>query len=278
MKKFIRYDISNSTEVDYDIIIAFLSDWGIDAFEELEETLIASGIKETVNQEEIDRYLTYEKILFDKTEVEDQNWNAVWESSFEPVIIDDFAAIRAGFHEAVAGVAHDIVITPKMSFGTGHHATTWLMMQLMRDINFKGKRVFDFGTGTGVLAILAEKLGARQVEAIDNDEWSIENAKENIEKNGSKTINVKLQETLPDGDTFDIVLANINKHILLEQMPGISNILELGGMALLSGLLIADELDIVSSAGNYQLQFEKKLEKNGWIALFFRKGSPKIGG
>jgi ribosomal protein L11 methyltransferase len=278
MKKFIRYDINNSAEVEYDIMIAFLSDWGIDAFEELEETLIASGVKEMVNQEEIDHYLSSEGITFEKSEVEDQNWNAVWESSFEPVIMDDFAAIRASFHEPVAGVAHEIIITPKMSFGTGHHATTWLMMQIMKDIDFKGKRVFDFGTGTGVLAILAEKLGARAVEAIDNDEWSIENAKENFGNNDEKAINVKLQETLPDRDTFEILLANINKHILLEQMPGISKCVSTGGIALLSGLLESDELDIRSAAGTFQLEFEKKLEKNGWIALFFRKGSAENGG
>jgi ribosomal protein L11 methyltransferase len=255
-----------------------LSDWGIDAFEELDEVLVASGLKGKVNEEEIDHYLTLEGISFEKTELRDQNWNAVWESSFEPVIIDDYAAIRAGFHEPVPGVAYDIIITPKMSFGTGHHATTWLMIQMMKEIDFEGKRVFDFGTGTGVLAILAEKSGALEVLAIDNDEWSIDNANENIANNGCRAINVKLQGTPPDGNTFDIVLGNINKHILLEQMQGISGLAAKGGIVLLSGLLAEDESDIVSLASCFKLQFEKKTEKNGWIALFFRKGGHENGG
>lgn len=277
MKKFIRYNVNNSAEVDYDILIAFLSDWGIDAFEELDEHLIGSGLKGSVKEDEIDQYLSNEGISFEKTEVDDQNWNALWESSFEPVIIGDFVAIRAGFHKPVSNVAHEIIITPKMSFGTGHHATTWLMMELMRQIDFTGKRIFDFGTGTGVLAILAEKLGAGEVLAIDNDDWSIENVKENILNNGCSNINVKLMEAPPWGNTFDVVLANINKHILLDQMPGIARMASTDGKVLLSGLLVEDEQEIVESAGLNRLIFEKILEKNGWIALFFSKAGGQIG-
>ncbi len=123
------------------------------------------------------------QLSFSKTIIEETNWNQVWESNFDPVIVDDFVAVRAHFHEPIKNVQHEIVITPKMSFGTGHHATTYMMMQQMRELDFAGKNVFDFGTGTGVLAILAEKLGAQKVIAIDNDDWSIENADENVKRN-----------------------------------------------------------------------------------------------
>ena len=127
--------------------------------------------------------LSHFKFIFKETLIPEANWNQVWESNFDPVIVDDFVAIRADFHEPVKGVSLEIIITPKMSFGTGHHATTYMMIEQMRELDFTGKSVFDFGTGTGVLAILAEKLGANKVIAVDNDEWSIENAEENFEKN-----------------------------------------------------------------------------------------------
>ena len=272
MKKFVRYNIEAGDESENDIIVAYLSDLGIDAFEEQESSLVASGKNEEVLEDEVEQFLSSRGIKFEKALVEDQNWNAVWESSFEPVIIEDFLGIRAHFHEPVSGVEHEIVITPKMSFGTGHHATTWLMVQLMREIEFTGKTVFDFGTGTGLLAVLAERLGANKVLAIDNDEWSIRNAEENLKMNGCSKIELRLIDQPPAGAKFDVILANINKHILLEQMPSVSALASSGSIVLLSGLLAADEFDIAVSAAYHSLEYIKKEEKNGWIALFFKKG------
>ena len=133
------------------------------------------------------------QIGFSETTIEETNWNQVWESSFEPVVVDDFVAVRADFHEPIKGIKHEIVITPKMSFGTGHHATTYMMLEQMGKLDFKDKRVLDFGTGTGVLAILAEKMGAKKIIAIDNDEWSIENANENIKRNNCVAVELKTQ-------------------------------------------------------------------------------------
>src|SRR5205085_7037613 len=137
-----------------------------------------------------------------------------WEKNFERVIIDDFVAIRAPFHKPIQKVTHEIVITPKMSFGTGHHATTFMMIQQMQDVDFKNKKVLDFGTGTGILAILAEKLGATKITAIDNDEWSISNANENIKTNNCRNIQLLLSDSPMLSQKFDVILANINKSVI----------------------------------------------------------------
>jgi ribosomal protein L11 methyltransferase len=125
---------------------------------------------------------------FQSNTIPEQNWNEEWEQNFQPVVVDDFCAVRAHFHAPISTVKHEIIITPKMSFGTGHHATTYMMMQQMQNIDFNNKSVFDFGTGTGILAILAEKCGAKEIIAIDNDEWSYKNAEENLEMNSVKKL------------------------------------------------------------------------------------------
>jgi ribosomal protein L11 methyltransferase len=164
---------------------------------------------------------------------------------------------------------HEIVITPKMSFGTGHHATTYMMMQLMREIDFINKSVFDFGTGTGVLAILAEKLGAVSVLAIDNDEWSIENAQENIAVNNCKKINISLSATGNQEKKFDIILANINKNVILENIPALVKQLNANGILLLSGLLKENEPNIPEAANTLKLQHILTQQRGAWIAMKF---------
>ena len=183
MATYIQLEFQNISLEQSDLLIAQLSEIGFNGFEEEENNLkafvpIYDFVEAAVNEIAASHHLS-----FYKSTIEETNWNAVWESNFQPVIVDNFVGIRADFHEPIMGVEHEIVITPKMSFGTGHHATTFMMIQQMREIDFTGKSVFDFGTGTGILAILAEKLGADKVFAVDYDEWSIENAKENLEKN-----------------------------------------------------------------------------------------------
>ena len=271
MTLYHRYFIATPSEEVREMAIAYLAHCGIEGFEETDELLIASGKKDDVDAETIAAFLKEHQLNFTTDVIENKNWNALWESSFEPVVVDDFAAVRAHFHRPIAGVTHDLLITPKMSFGTGHHATTYMMMQLMRDIDFSKKTVFDFGTGTGILAILAEKMGAKQIYAIDIDDWCIENTLENLELNGCTRIKVKQSTEPPPSEKFEVVLANINKNILLAEMENIAGGITNSGIALLSGLLIADEDDIVLHAKNYGLFLYKKLTQKGWIALAFNK-------
>jgi ribosomal protein L11 methyltransferase len=199
-----------------------------------------------------------------------QNWNEVWESNFQPVVVENFCAVRAPFHEPVQDVVHEMVIMPKMSFGTGHHATTWMMMAQMQHIDFAGKKVFDFGTGTGILAILAEKLGAERVVAIDNDEWSIENGKENAERNGCSKIGLYFASSVPD-QQFDIVLANINRNVILMHLQYLVPAIIPQGLILFSGLLADDEEDIVTACSGEGLQLLRQQSRNNWISLLFQR-------
>jgi ribosomal protein L11 methyltransferase len=247
-------------------LIALLEDYNPSGFEQTDETLKAYFEENDFNQDDILKIL--EGYQYNRTDVEEQNWNQVWEQNFQPVIVEDFCAVRAHFHEPGRHVQHEIIITPKMSFGTGHHATTYMMLQQMRDIDFQNKTVFDFGTGTGILAILAEKLGATSVTAIDVDEWSIENAKENFERNGCSNIAVSLSSNLPNA-AYDVVLANINLNVILAYIESLARIIKSGGQVLFSGLLVADEETITAAAEQQNLRLIKRAERQGWLSLLF---------
>ncbi len=254
-----------------ELIMALLAAEGYEGFEELGPELRAYIAEDAFDEQVLQELGQQFHFTYTRTVLAPQNWNAIWEAGFEPVQVDDFAVIRAAFHQPVAGIAHEIVITPKMSFGTGHHATTYMMIQLMRESSFTGKTVFDFGTGTGVLAILAEQLGAAAVLAIDNDDWSINNAKENLEANHCSRVKVEKGEHADTGRPFGIILANINKHILLANMPYFEKHLESAGCLLLSGLLEQDEPDIRQSLDHYGLKHSKTLHRDKWIALLCTK-------
>lgn len=204
--------------------------------------------------------------------IAERNWNQEWEQHFSPVVVDDFCAIRADFHQPVAGVRHELIINPKMSFGTGHHATTFLMMQQMSKMDLAGKNVLDFGCGTGILSVLAEKLGAASVTAIDIDEWSIQNAKENIGLNDCQRIEVKKEPLTTFSCCFDCIFANINRNVLLDGMSSIAGLLPRGGFLLLSGILWEkDETVIKASAAAEGLTFIERNHKDTWAALLFQK-------
>src|SRR5665647_862284 len=204
----------NYLEFDFDIespeqlekLVALLAEQGFEGFEEEEDSLNAFIPEHNFNEDEFSRVIDmFVTVSYTKTIVENINWNKKWEEDFKPVLVDDFVAIRAGFHQPIKNVAHEIIITPKMSFGTGHHATTYLMIKQMQELDFIEKSVLDFGTGTGVLAILARKLGAEKVFAIDYDEWSITNAIENIEQNSCSNIRVQQLDAIPVAEKFDII-------------------------------------------------------------------------
>jgi ribosomal protein L11 methyltransferase len=266
-KYFVQYQITGIGEEEREISIAMLSAMGVDGFEETETTLIANTIQGNILEVEVEAWLEQHGFPFQKLILENQNWNALWESNFDPVLIDDFVYIKAHFHPSVSGVQHEIAITPKMSFGTGHHATTRQMIGLMRDLPFLGKTVFDFGTGTGVLAIVAEKLGAKRVEAIDNDPWSISNAQENFEANKIQKVVLWESDGLENVGPADIILANINKNIILANLPKLAGLLNPGGYLLLSGLLQADEKDVLDALEKQELVKNKGSVLGDWIAL-----------
>jgi len=273
MSTTIQVSIDVADEAVKDMMIAELADLGFDGFEETETGLLSyialagfdgeltSGLEELVN-----RYgLTYTSNAIDK-----QNWNALWESNFEPVLVDDFVGVRANFHDSFNGaVEHDIIITPKMSFGTGHHGTTYSVMQLMRGIDFANKSVFDFGTGTGLLAILAHKLGAVDILAVDNDDWCIENASENIVVNNTQSIEIHKVDNAKLNKKFNIIIANINKNIILDNLAFLAEATVPGGVVLLSGLLVEDEPEIESACAALGWKHQETRTRNNWIALHY---------
>lgn len=269
---YIQVSISVNDEKVKEILIALLSDNNFEGFEETEEFLYAYIPQDDFEVSLLKEVLTEYELSFSITEIEKTNWNHEWESNFQPVIVGDFCTVRADFHNVTFHTKHEIIITPKMSFGTGHHATTQLMIDLMQDIDFKNKSVFDFGTGTGILAILANKLGAKNITAIDNDEWSVENAIENAVRNGTQKINISLNsiENISTS-SFDIILANINRHILLNFMPQLFEKTNHDGLLLLSGLLTEDKEIIMESALKEGFKFKTYKEQNNWIALLFIK-------
>jgi ribosomal protein L11 methyltransferase len=250
-----------------DILIAELAAAGFEGFEETEQSLKAFIPRESFKEQLLHKITSRLALSWSKEIIKETNWNELWESNFEPVIVNDFCAIRASFHESIKEVRHEIIITPKMSFGTGHHATTYMMIEQMSKVSFTGKNVFDFGTGTGVLAILAEKLGSADITAVDNDDWSISNAAENIEQNQCTHILLKKADQLNADKTYNIILANINKNVILDNMVSLAQSLSVNGILLLSGLLKEDEKDITQAAKNQGLSSILTTEKNNWICI-----------
>lgn len=269
---FYQFDFELPGQEETDQLIALLAEQGFDGFVEEEDGLTAFIPEINFDQDAFEKVLARFSILsYTKTDIENINWNKKWESEFEPVYVDRFVAIRAHFHQPIKGVEHEIVITPKMSFGTGHHATTYLVMKQMKVIDFNGKSVFDFGTGTGILAILAEKLGAAEILAIDNDEWSITNTVENIEQNHCSKITVELMDSIPSGKQYDIILANINLNVITANLTGITAIAKKGAEVIFSGILTSDEKVLVAALEKAGFQHIATSTKKDWIALYTKK-------
>jgi len=267
MSQTIQIIFSELKPEQQDILIALLSDSGFEGFEETENVLEAFINEKMFDKPVLDEIVNKIQIGYKINRVEETNWNQLWESNFQPVIVNDFVAIRAEFHEPIKNVEHEIIITPKMSFGTGHHATTYMMIEQMKGIDFNNKTVFDFGTGTGILAILAQKLGAESIVAVDNDEWSIENAFENIQKNNAGKVLVEKGSGVSGENKYDIILANINKNVILENFKSLCNHLADSGILLISGILAEDCIEIVKTGNELNMKVDKELNNNGWICL-----------
>ena len=211
-------------------------------------------------------------INYEYKNIEHQNWNYVWESHFEPVSINDQLHILAPFHPKDKYQGLIIEIEPKMSFGTGHHQTTFLMCEEISSLSLDGKYVLDMGSGTGVLAILAEKCGAKEILAIDIESWYVENCEENAKRNNCRKIISMLGDIIEIKDkSFDVIIANINKNVLLGHLPSYSKCLNTSGILLLSGFFETDAEDLISAACKENLVFKSKKIKDGWTILCFIK-------
>jgi len=257
--EYIEYTLTGFGPVDPEIVMAQLAALGFDSFTESADGIQAYIPRPLFNPQEVEDYLVGLKndsgIGYTSLIIPDQNWNAVWESAYEPVIVGGICMIRAPFHPPVAGMTYDIVIEPKMSFGTAHHATTAMMIELLMAEKLTGCQVLDMGCGTGVLAILAHKMGARQVIAMDNDDWAYRNACENALTNGADSVEViQGDATAIPGDDYDLIVANINRNVLLHDIPFYVQALRQGGTLLMSGFYEDDlpairELASLSGAG-----------------------------
>ncbi len=259
-----------------EILVYELGEVGFDSFVETENGLDAFIPEDQYHQgmveEILPQYAEAFKADFTIERIEQKNWNAEWESNFHPIEVNDQCLIRAPFHEPQDAYAFQLVIRPQMSFGTGHHETTWLMARRMFALELNGKSVLDMGCGTGVLAILASKMGASPVTAIDIDEWSYLNTIENAELNNTSPIIVeKGDAALLAGRHFQVILANINRNVLIADMPSYVRSLSAGGTILFSGIFVTDEPLIRSTAEGLGLIFEGMEEKNNWVVLQFKK-------
>jgi ribosomal protein L11 methyltransferase len=261
-----------------DILIAYLAEVDYESFQE-ENPFVKAYIQESLYDGEklqnlMDELQTEETTIltFELKFIPQQNWNAQWESQFEPVFIEDQIRVVAPFHQLDAFSGIEIVIEPKMSFGTGHHQTTHLMCASMMEMDFQGKRVLDMGSGTGVLAILAEKRGATDIVAIDIEEWSAENCTENARRNNCQHIQSLHGglETIPS-EAFDFILANINKNVLTAQLPTYVERMKSGAYLFLSGFFVSDTDELKKLASELSLQFISQRDREGWAVLQFKK-------
>lgn len=272
---YIGYDFKVSPlQPGTEILIAELGYAGFESFVETEEGVSAYIQKEEWNDailEDIDILKSEEfKIEYTFSEIEQVNWNEEWEKNFSPINVEDQVSIRAEFHEN-QNLAHEIIIQPKMSFGTGHHATTYLMIQQMLDMYFENKTVLDMGCGTSVLAIFAKQQGAGKTVAIDIDEWSVENSIENAARNNVRLeISQGTAENLGN-ENFDIILANINRNILISDIPTYVSVLNTGGQLLLSGLCFFDVDDILEVCTEQKLTLKKQIQREEWVSLLLEK-------
>ncbi|MBM3431988.1 MAG: 50S ribosomal protein L11 methyltransferase [Bacteroidetes bacterium] len=267
MESYTCLTISVSTAEQSDELVSYLDQMGFEGFEQLPDQLKAYRPVGEWPEKLVHDHLREKSFPFTTEQIEKTNWNQLWESYFDPVQIDDWVGIRAAFHPPLPQVKNELVITPKMSFGTGHHATTRLMMQQMRTSIQPGDRVLDFGTGTGVLAILSKKMGAAEVVGIDIEDWSIENARENAAVNHVTDIHFLVGDRISVAGPFDRILANINRNILIEHMHALRSSLSPSGTLLLSGILEADLPVMDEALCAAQLSRTHHWAQGGWICI-----------
>ena len=270
-------EVTITVNADFaDILVAELGELGFDAFVETETGFSAYIDEDKYAQEALEevlgRYAGMVQATYQARKIERQNWNEEWERNFEPLFIGGKVSVRASFHQKPPEARYDIVINPKMSFGTGHHETTTLMIENQLTLDHQDKRVLDMGCGTGILAIMAAELGAKDIVGVEIEDWTVENARENAELNGYASIEIRLggAETIAGDQPYDIILANINRNVLLEDMPAYKAVLKPQGYLLLSGFYTEDLPMIQERAAALGLNHLSHRVKNNWVSAIFK--------
>lgn len=273
---YIEYDFTVSpTEMGAEILMAELAEVGFDSFEDTPTGIKAYIPKDSWNEQILqDIYLLSNPeftISYQITEIEQVNWNEEWEKNFSPIVVEDLCTVRANFHP-VPNTRYDIVITPKMSFGTGHHETTYMMLQQLLPLSLEDTKVLDMGCGTGILAIMAALRGARDITAIDIDPWCVENATENVQQNDCSFITIKEGDvSLIVGEQYNLILANINRNILLSDIPAYTQALLPQGLLLVSGFYEEDLPAIKEKCQEVGLTYLSHIERNRWVSAKFQR-------
>jgi ribosomal protein L11 methyltransferase len=267
-----QFELEGHEEYEKDLFMQDLADSGFESFDETEESLNAYISSLNFEEDKVNEVIENQETpwKFKRHTLDIVNWNSEWEKNFSPILLDKQCYVRADFHPERKDIPYEIIINPKMAFGTGHHATTFMMMEWMFELEFRGKSVLDMGCGTGILAILAHKLGAASVYAIDNDPIAVDNALECVDRNQTADIQVDLgdNDNLAAFSNLDILIANINRNILLEQIEGYSKALKQGGILLLSGFYNGEDVEVLSQeAKKYGFSVKGKKVKEQWASL-----------
>ena len=264
-----------SSDIQHDMLVTMLADLGFDSFMDDDMGLKAYCSIESRDDQAVEELLRMEGFhgvhLLAVEEMPDKDWNEAWEASYQPVVVNERCRVRAPFHEPDPSFEFDLVIEPKMSFGTANHETTAQIITLMLETDFKGKEVLDMGCGTAVLAILAKKLGAAHTVAIDNDEWAYRNAFTNCELNAVADIEIILGDASSIKGSYDVVLANINRNILLRDMHCYVDAMRPQAHIFFSGFYTEDLANIKAEAERLGLHYRRHLERNNWVAAEFVK-------
>jgi ribosomal protein L11 methyltransferase len=271
----LEYNIQTQNSDHAEMVLALIMPYNFEGFLQEEDVLKAYVNQNEFDTVEFETFLNESNLSFNKSIIQHENWNAKWESSFEPIVvpyIDNpqiFACVRANFHPINNDAKFDLLITPKMSFGTGHHPTTFQMIQEMSVLNFENKIVLDYGTGTGVLAVLAEKLGAEKIIAIDYDVLCYDNTVENIEANHCKKIIPVLDSHCTNNnEKVDILLANINLNVIISELKNIREVTDIGSEILFSGILIEHKEIIYNALVEHHFQNIQIKSKDNWLVIY----------
>ncbi len=268
---------SKSKDLDREVLAAYLSEMDYDTFEELENgDLLAYVPEPQFKSGKVEELLSERfqgiEIEYNYETIQDRNWNEVWESNYDSVIVADRCLIRAPFHPENNSIEFQILIEPQMSFGTAHHETTAMMIEYALDADLEGKEILDMGSGTGVLAILASMRGAKQIDAIDNDEWAYNNCIDNVAKNNIHNVEVIMGDASFVDKSYDVIFANINLNILVKDVEVYSKALNTGGLIYFSGFYNSDLKKLEEKANQFHLYLVDTKEKNKWMAACFKKG------
>ncbi|HZV71471.1 MAG TPA: 50S ribosomal protein L11 methyltransferase [Saprospiraceae bacterium] len=266
----LKFEMGNH---DSEIWLALLSEWPFESFHEEENQITGYILQHDITEPMVRFISEHEGVSFEDYElskVPDKNWNEVWESSFNPVAIDDFCYIRAEFHGNIEdSFKHVVTISPKMAFGTGHHGTTFMMIQAMSEVDFKGKSVFDFGCGTAILSVVAAMEGAAKIIGVDIQPEAIENSYEHAEMNGVSDQCTFYQGGIEKANTekYDIILANINRNVILDNLSELVSLLHPNGHMLISGIMFDDVPIITSALATESMRILNSSEKDQWVQI-----------